>query len=42
MSETLWRENMNPDELFEATSQALMNAFDRDCLSGWGAVVHIM
>jgi len=23
-------------------SQALVNAFDRDALSGWGAVVHIM
>jgi len=23
-------------------SQALVNAFDRDALSGWGAVIHIM
>jgi len=31
-----------PDELFETTSQALLNAVDRDALSGWGAVVHVM
>eukprot|EP01147_Barroeca_monosierra_P011297 gene11297-3334_t len=32
----------SPDELFEAISQALLNAVDRDCLAGWGAVVHII
>lgn len=31
-----------PDDLFETISQALLNAVDRDALSGWGAVVHIM
>ena len=31
-----------PEDLFETMSQALVNAFDRDALSGWGAVVHIM
>eukprot|EP00054_Salpingoeca_dolichothecata_P005430 m.34577 g.34577 ORF g.34577 m.34577 type:complete len:205 (-) comp15518_c0_seq2:48-662(-) len=42
MCEVLWREDMGPDELFEATSQALLNAQDRDALAGWGAVVHII
>jgi 20S proteasome subunit beta 3 len=42
MCESLWTENMEPDELFETISQALMNAFDRDALSGWGAIVHII
>jgi hypothetical protein len=28
--------------LFETISQALMNAVDRDALSGWGAIVHVM
>lgn len=42
MCETLWREDMDPDSLFEATSQALLNAVDRDCLSGWGATVHVI
>ena len=31
-----------PDDLFETISQALLNAVDRDAVSGWGAVVHIM
>ncbi|KAL3250130.1 hypothetical protein MRX96_055728 [Rhipicephalus microplus] len=42
MCETLWEPDMGPDELFEATAQALMNAFDRDSASGWGGVVHII
>ncbi|KAI9168117.1 proteasome core particle subunit beta 3 [Blastocladiella emersonii ATCC 22665] len=42
MCETVWREDLEPEELFEAVSQALLNAVDRDCLSGWGAVVHII
>jgi 20S proteasome subunit beta 3 len=31
-----------PEDLFETISQTLLNAVDRDALSGWGAVVHIM
>ena len=31
-----------PDELSEVISQALLNAQDRDALSGWGGVVKIM
>jgi 20S proteasome subunit beta 3 len=31
-----------PDELFETVSQALLNAVDRDALSGWGAHVYII
>ena len=42
MAETLWEPNMKPDDLFECISQAMMNAFDRDAISGWGAVVHII
>lgn len=33
---------MNADELFEATSQALLNGVDRDSASGWGAVVYVV
>lgn len=36
------RSMQNPDELFEVLSQSLLAAVDRDALSGWGAVVHIM
>ncbi len=42
MCEALYRPNMNSEELFEVLSQCLLNAVDRDALSGWGAVVHII
>lgn len=42
MCESLWRPDMEPDELFETISQALLNAFDRDALAGWGGVVHVI
>eukprot|EP01130_Rhizamoeba_saxonica_P018910 TRINITY_DN9640_c0_g1_i1.p1 TRINITY_DN9640_c0_g1~~TRINITY_DN9640_c0_g1_i1.p1 ORF type:complete len:205 (-),score=52.91 TRINITY_DN9640_c0_g1_i1:41-655(-) len=42
MSESLWREGLEPEDLFEVISQALLSAFDRDAVSGWGAVVHII
>nr|QBH73453.1 proteasome subunit beta type protein [Orthoderella ornata] len=42
MCEVLWEPDMEPDQLFETISQALMNAFDRDAISGWGAVVYII
>ncbi|KAI1302364.1 Proteasome subunit beta type-3 [Halotydeus destructor] len=40
--EVLWKKDMEPDTLFEVISQALMNAFDRDAISGWGATVYIV
>merc|ERR1711942_160308 len=42
MCESLWEPDMDPDTLFEAASQALLNAVDRDAVSGWGGVVHII
>jgi len=42
MAESLWRADMNPDELFETISQCLLSAVDRDAMSGWGAVVHVI
>lgn len=42
MCESLWVPDMTPDQLFETTSQALLNAVDRDALSGWGAIVHVI
>ena len=33
---------MEPDELFETISQVLLASVDRDALSGWGAVVHVI
>jgi len=40
--ESFWKPDMNPEELFETISQCMMAALDRDCLSGWGATVHVM
>ncbi len=42
LGELFFKPNMNPDELFEATSQALLNGVDRDSASGWGAVVYVV
>ncbi|XP_014215969.1 proteasome subunit beta type-3 [Copidosoma floridanum] len=42
MCEALYEPNLGPDELFETISQALVNACDRDAISGWGAIVHII
>lgn len=34
--------HQEPEDLFETISQVLLNALDRDALSGNGAVVHVM
>ena len=36
------RGDMEPDDLFETLAQSLLAAVDRDALSGWGGVVHII
>lgn len=40
--ESLWRPDLEPEELFEVASQALLSGQDRDCLSGWGAVMYVI
>ncbi|XP_058810242.1 proteasome subunit beta type-3 [Phymastichus coffea] len=42
MCEALYTPNLEADALFETISQALVNACDRDAISGWGAVVYII
>lgn len=42
MCESLWVPDLEPEDLFETISQALLNAVDRDAVSGWGAVVHVI
>jgi 20S proteasome subunit beta 3 len=42
MCESLFRPNMDADELFETLAQALLASVDRDAYSGWGGVVHII
>ncbi|PHJ20466.1 proteasome beta subunit [Cystoisospora suis] len=40
--EALWKPEMNEEELMETLSQSLLAAVDRDCVAGWGAVVHVL
>lgn len=40
--ESLWEPDMEPEDLFETVSQALLNSVDRDAFSGWGAHVYII
>ncbi|KAK3108763.1 hypothetical protein FSP39_015147 [Pinctada imbricata] len=42
MCESLWEPDLEPDDLFETISQALMNAVDRDAVSGWGGIVYVI
>jgi 20S proteasome subunit beta 3 len=42
MCESLWEPDLGPEDLFETISQALLNAVDRDAISGWGAEVHVI
>jgi len=42
MCESLYQPDLEPDDLFEVISQCLLNAQDRDALSGWGGVVYII
>ena len=42
MCESLWKPNLSSYDLFEVLSQALLNSVDRDALSGWGGLVHIV
>ena len=42
MCESMWRPDMEPEELFETLSQCLLSGVERDALSGWGAIVHVV
>lgn len=42
MCESLYEPNLEPEDLFETISQSLLNAVDRDTLSGWGAIVYVI
>jgi len=40
--EAMFKPNREPEDLFETISQCLLAAVDRDCLAGWGAIVHVI
>eukprot|EP00921_Rhytidocystis_pertsovi_P010540 GHVQ01016956.1.p1 GENE.GHVQ01016956.1~~GHVQ01016956.1.p1 ORF type:complete len:207 (+),score=29.71 GHVQ01016956.1:659-1279(+) len=40
--ESFWKPDMDEEQLFETLSQCLMAGLDRDCVSGWGGIVHVI
>lgn len=42
MCESLYKRDMEPDELFEVISQCMLSGVNRDSLAGWGALVHVI
>lgn len=38
----MWKPDMEPEELFETIAQCLLSGVERDALSGWGSVVHLI
>ncbi|XP_022954889.1 proteasome subunit beta type-3-A-like isoform X1 [Cucurbita moschata] len=40
--EAMFKPDLEPEELFETISQALLSSVDRDCLSGWGGHVYVV
>lgn len=40
--EAFFRAGMEREELFRTASRCLLSALERDCLSGYGAVVHLI
>ncbi|KAH3902611.1 proteasome core particle subunit beta 3 SCDLUD_000191 [Saccharomycodes ludwigii] len=42
MCESLYEPDLEPEDLFETISQALLSAADRDAISGWGACVYVI
>lgn len=41
-AEALWRPNLTPEELLQVCGRAFLSALERDCLSGYGAVLYLM
>jgi len=42
LCESLYQPDLEPDDLFEVLAQCLLSGVDRDCLAGWGCVVHVL
>jgi 20S proteasome subunit beta 3 len=41
-AEALWKPDLEADELVEACGKAFQSALERDCLSGYGALVYLI
>jgi 20S proteasome subunit beta 3 len=42
IAEALWRPNLDPEELVQVCGKAFLSALERDCLSGYGAILYLM
>ena len=42
MAEAMWRPDMEEEELVRVCGSAFLSAVERDCLSGYGAVIYII
>lgn len=41
-AEALWRPDLSSEELAQVCGKAFLSALERDCLSGYGAIVYLM
>jgi 20S proteasome subunit beta 3 len=41
-AEALWRPNLNSEDLAQVCGKAFLSALERDCLSGYGAIVYLI
>jgi len=42
LCESMYRPDLEPDDLFETLAQCLLSGVDRDCLAGWGCTVTVL
>jgi len=42
IAEALWRPNLSKEELIQVCGKAFLSALERDCLSGYGAVLYLI
>ena len=42
LCESMYRPDLEPDDLFEVLAQCLLSGVDRDCLAGWGCTVYVL
>jgi 20S proteasome subunit beta 3 len=42
MAEAMWKPDMEPEELVRVCGRAFLSALERDCLSGYGAIIYLI
>jgi len=41
-AEAMWKPDLSPNELVQVCGQAFLSALERDCLSGYGAIIYLL